>query len=42
MILLGDSLAAEYLLLNIISKPHTRKDALILGNISTNISGLTT
>lgn len=35
----GDVLAAEYILLNLIAKPHTRKDGFILGNLSINLSG---
>lgn len=34
-------MAAEYVLLNIISRVHTRKDALILGSITLNISNIT-
>jgi hypothetical protein len=42
MILNNDSLAAEYVLLCLLSKVHTRKDGLILGNISFNITNITT
>jgi hypothetical protein len=42
ILLNGDALAAEFMLLNLIAKVHTRHDALILGNISINITGLTT
>eukprot|EP00347_Sterkiella_histriomuscorum_P016942 403351260 len=42
LILNNDSVAAEYLLLNLISKVHTRKDGLVLGNVSINISNITT
>ncbi|CDW86598.1 mini-chromosome maintenance complex-binding protein [Stylonychia lemnae] len=40
MILEGDQVASEFTLLNIISKAHTRKDGFILGNISTNLCGI--
>lgn len=40
MVLGGDLLASEYLLLNLISKVHTRQNELILGNISINLNGL--
>ena len=40
MIVGGDTMAAEYILLNIISRVHTRKDALILGNVTLNISNI--
>ncbi len=41
MILNGDAMAAEYVLLNLISKVHTRKDALILGNLTLNLTNIT-
>ena len=41
MIVGGDAMAAEYILLNIISRVHTRKDALILGNLTLNVSNIT-
>ncbi|XP_069755970.1 mini-chromosome maintenance complex-binding protein isoform X2 [Narcine bancroftii] len=37
--LLGDSLAAEYLLLHFISTVYTRRDVLPLGKFSVNLSG---
>ena len=40
MIFNGDEFAANYLLLNLISRVHTRKDAFILGNLSLNISNI--
>lgn len=40
MILGGDEVSAEYLLLNLISKVHTRKDALVLGNLSINLTNM--
>jgi len=41
MIVGGDAMAAEYILLNVISRVHTRKDALILGNLTLNVSNIT-
>nr|XP_039263900.1 mini-chromosome maintenance complex-binding protein-like [Styela clava] len=38
--LLGDSLAAEYLLLHLISRVYSRRDMLALGKFSLNISGI--
>lgn len=40
LLLNGDELAAEYLLLSLLSKVHTRKDAFILGNLSINLSNV--
>ena len=40
LMLNGDSLAAELLLLNLISRVHTRKDAFTLGNMTVNITNL--
>lgn len=40
LILNNDSLAADYLLLNLISRVHTRKDGLILGNFGINLSNV--
>lgn len=37
---LGDELAAEYLLLNLISKVYLRKDVLSLGHFPINITGI--
>ena len=42
IVLGGDDLAAEYLLLNLISRVHTRETDIILGNIATNLTGLDT
>ena len=36
----GDSVTGEYLLLNLISRVHTRKDALTLGNLSVNLTNI--
>jgi hypothetical protein len=41
MILNNDPIASEYLLLNLLSKVHTRKDAFILGNLSLNLTNIT-
>lgn len=38
-VLLGDALAAEYLILNLISSVYTRRDVLPLGKFSLNLSG---
>ena len=40
MILNGDAMAAEYVLLNLISKVHTRKDAFILGSVTLNLTNV--
>lgn len=40
IILGGDKFASEYLLLNLISKIHTRKNELVLGNLCTNLVGV--
>jgi hypothetical protein len=40
MILAGDNLAAEYVLLSLLARVHTRKDAFILGNVSVNITNI--
>lgn len=40
MIIGGDLVSAEYLLMCLISKVHTRKDAFILGNLSLNLSNM--
>lgn len=37
--LLGDSLAAEYLILHLISTVYTRRDVLPLGKFTVNLSG---
>jgi len=39
--LLGDKLAAEYLLLHLISKVYLRKDVLVLGKLSINLHNMT-
>jgi len=39
--LLGDKLAAEYLLLHLISKIYLRKDVLVLGKLSLNLHNMT-
>ena len=39
--LLGDKLAAEYLLLHLISKVYLRKDVLVLGKLSLNLHNMT-
>jgi len=39
--LLGDKLAAEYLLLHLISKIYLRRDVLVLGKLSLNIHNMT-
>jgi len=39
--MLGDKLAAEYLLLHLISKVYLRKDVLVLGKLSLNIHNMT-
>lgn len=41
LVLGGDLKAAEYLLLNLISRVHTRHAELILGNLSINFANLT-
>lgn len=40
--MLGDKLAAEYLLLHLISKVYLRKDVLVLGKLSINLHNMTT
>jgi len=40
--MLGDTLAAEYLLLHLISKVYLRKDVLVLGKLSLNLHNMTT
>ena len=40
--LLGDKLAADYLLLHLISRVYTRKDVLVLGKLSLNLHNMTT
>jgi len=40
LILNGDKLAAEWVLLNLLSRVHTRKDSFILGNLTLNITGI--
>lgn len=40
MIMGGDALAAEYMLLCLLSRVHTRKDSLILGNLSVNLCNM--
>ena len=40
MILNNDKLAAEYMLLCLLSKVHTRKDSFILGSLSLNLSNM--
>jgi len=40
--LLGDKLAAEYLLLHLISKVYLRRDVLVLGKLSLNLHNMTT
>jgi hypothetical protein len=37
MIMNGDQLAAEYLILCLLAKVHTRKDSFILGNLCLNL-----
>merc|ERR1712111_41020 len=39
--LLGDRLAADYLLLHLISKVYMRKDVLVLGKLSLNLHNMT-
>eukprot|EP00092_Neocalanus_flemingeri_P023416 GFUD01025387.1.p1 GENE.GFUD01025387.1~~GFUD01025387.1.p1 ORF type:complete len:665 (+),score=258.42 GFUD01025387.1:184-1995(+) len=39
--MLGDRLAAEYLLLHLISKVYLRKDVLVLGKLSLNLHNMT-
>ena len=39
--LLGDKLAADYLLLHLISKVYMRKDVLVLGKLSLNLHNMT-
>jgi len=39
--LLGDKLAADYLLLHLISKVYMRKDVLVLGKLSVNLHNMT-
>lgn len=41
LILNGDSFSAEYLLLSLLSRVHTRNDGFILGNVSINMTNLT-
>ena len=36
----GDDVAAEYFIMNVISRVHTRKNELVLGNLCTNISNI--
>lgn len=40
--MLGDKLAAEYLLLHLISRVYLRKDVLVLGKLSLNLHNMTT
>ena len=40
--MLGDKLAAKYLLLHLISKVYLRKDILVLGKLSPNLQRMTT
>merc|ERR1711942_470400 len=40
--MLGDKLAADYLLLHLISKVYLRKDVLVLGKLSLNLHNMTT
>lgn len=40
MIMGGDALAAEYMLLCLLSRVHTRKDSFILGNLSMNLCNM--
>ena len=40
LILNGDQLAADYLLLCLLSKVHSRKDCLLLGNLPINLSNV--
>jgi len=41
LLVAGDALAAEYLLLALLARVHTRQDSFILGNVSLNLTGLT-
>ena len=41
IILLGDVLASEFVLLNMLAKPYQRQDGFLLGNYSINLSGMT-
>lgn len=41
MILKGDKVAAEYLLISLVSKVHSRETGLMIGNIAANITNLT-
>ena len=38
--MLGDKLAAKYLLLHLISKVYLRKDVLVLGKLSLNLQNM--
>ena len=38
--MLGDKLAAEYLLLHLISKVYLRKDVLVVGKLSLNLHNM--
>ena len=40
--ILGDKLAAKYLMLHLISKVYLRKDILVLGKLSPNLQRMTT
>lgn len=40
LLLNGDAIAAEYLLMNILARVHTRKDAFLLGNLALNITNV--
>lgn len=40
LILGGDEVAAEYLLVSVLSRVHTRQSGLILGNVPLNLSGV--
>lgn len=41
MILGGDAIASEYLLISLLSKIHNRQTDLLLGNLSVNLTNLT-
>lgn len=41
LILKGDKVAAEYLLISLMSRVHNRDTGLMIGNIATNITNLT-
>lgn len=40
LILNNDQVAADYVLLNLLSRVHTRKDGLLLGNFAINLSNV--